>query len=613
MAELIRSWGHGQKVAPPHIPADELYTRRGAATGCMLWGQDDTERMAVAPELDLSAVWDVLGTVDGFFCSSKIQTDKSMLEHPTPQYFQMWYFWALHTYRHCFVGSKPRQAQVSTGASVGWLLRDCMYFGLKGRLFANKRETANDLHGAIVTAYEELDPSIQVPLAKGRIGTQHKIEFASGGSIKIDSAEGRSPGAGTSPDRVLLTEYGEIDGQEELLKQLFPAYERRQNARDLIETTPGRLESLHRSQWNDSLNSMGRLNMPDGSTGSEYYPLFFEWWFGTEFTESVPRGFNPTAEEGELLNRCRGLTYENLQWRRKILAKGWTAQAFETKYPSSPYHGWVGTDKPTFPPELIDELLRDATSDVLCPYNFELGCSIIETPKPGTTYYIFADSAGLDGDGDPSAFTVFDQDWNEVAFFEAVEDSHKFALRLERVGEYYRCGSHAAMLIVEANESSCLGVLKNLVSQGKKINIYFAENNHMGWRATGKSVAEAEGKTLIALRDRDMTLRSTGTLQQLLSYSGTWRHKRIRGANGAKHHFDRARTIMMAGSLLPSFTKKLINKRPSRLGVAQNNQGELDLTPRPRCPPSAEAQAFVKNGIAPVIRSNSWLWQRGGK
>ena len=51
------------------------------------------------------------------------------------------------------------------------------------------------------------------------------------------------------------------------------------------------------------------------------------------------------------------------------------------------------------------------------------------------------------------------------------------------------------------------------------------------------------------LRQEDLHIRSRGMLHQLLNYDGT-RKKRVRGEDGTIHHFDRARTAVMAADIL---------------------------------------------------------------
>lgn len=588
---------------PPYIPPEEMYTTQGEATGCNLWGRNGED-----PLLDIDTIWELLEAPGAFFSACEIKLDDSIFGNPTLSYYQHWLFYALHTQQHVFVGSKPRQAMFSVGAGIGWLLRDCMYFGLNGYFYAHKSKTAEELHNQIVHAYENLDRSLRIPLKKGRLGTKGKLEFASGGAIQIDSAQGRSPGAGSSLDRLHLSELGEIDNQLELSVQLLPAYDRRPNARGLIETTPGRLGTWHRTQWDNSLTSMGQVLLPDGSTGSKYYPVFAEWWFGPNFSKDPPVSFEPNPDEQALLDRCKGMSESNLQWRRETLvSNGWSAHDFELKYPSTPYHGWSGTNNPTFPPELISSLLDSSISDVVVDYDRELGCSIIEKPVEKTKYFIFADSAGLDGGGDPSAFTIFDEDWTEVAFFESVVDAHKFTHMLVKIAAYY----NQAVLVIENNHQACLGVLKQLMMEGMRINVYYNEQNKIGWNASGKSINEAEGHTLRALMDGDMRIRSSGTLHQLLAYSGVWRHRRVKGANGLTHHFDRARTVIMAGALLPEFTRKL-NLRAKK----RRDEAKVVVVPEPPVrksilEPTKEELERFQRGPRKVTRTNCWQWQAG--
>ena len=101
------------------------------------------------------------------------------------------------------------------------------------------------------------------------------------------------------------------------------------------------------------------------------------------------------------------------------------------------------------------------------------------------------------------------------------------------------------MIAVESNAAACIAILKE---NGAK-NLLWTDRTHPGWYATSKRVQEAEALLVRMLHQRDIELRSRGLLHQLLSYDGS-RKKRVKGIDGVTHHFDRARTAVMAADIL---------------------------------------------------------------
>jgi hypothetical protein len=101
------------------------------------------------------------------------------------------------------------------------------------------------------------------------------------------------------------------------------------------------------------------------------------------------------------------------------------------------------------------------------------------------------------------------------------------------------------LLAVESNAAACIALLKD---NGAK-NLLWTNRNHPGWYATEKRLREAEARLVKMLADQDLKLKSRGMLHQLLNYDGS-RKKRVKGFDGVTHHFDRARTAVMAADVL---------------------------------------------------------------
>ena len=219
------------------------------------------------------------------------------------------------------------------------------------------------------------------------------------------------------------------------------------------------------------------------------------------------------------------------------------------------------------------------------------GCREIEPPVLGEQYIITADPAGFGGTGDKSALTVWDAlARKEVAFWEDREPPDRFARRLLRVQERY-C---RALLVVESNATACIALLKD---SGAK-RLLWTNRNHPGWYATEKRLQEAEARLVRLLREKDLLLRSRGLLHQLLNYDGS-RKKRTKGIDGATHHFDRARTAVMAADVLSRrrFVRGGVEVVPERIS------GQVTIADLDRHNHRVKSQS--KNPHAPPPRS--WM------
>ena len=247
------------------------------------------------------------------------------------------------------------------------------------------------------------------------------------------------------------------------------------------------------------------------------------------------------------------MTYENLAFRRLALETEFAGdeRLFSSKYPSDAYDGWVGSDNPIMPVDVLKPALARAVPD---PAIGIFGCCELEAPEEDKKYVITADPAGYGASGDKSALTVWDAiDRREVAFWEDREDPGRFASRLMMVQRRY----NTAMLVVESNATACIAVLKD----GRCKNLLWTDRTHPGWYATDKRLQEAEARLVRMLRQSDIDIRSRGLLHQLVNYDGS-RKKRVKGHDGITHHFDRARTAVMAADVLSrrKFTKAAIEE-----------------------------------------------------
>tara|TARA_R110001583_G_scaffold24054_1_gene88154 strand:+ start:172 stop:1821 length:1650 start_codon:yes stop_codon:yes gene_type:complete len=485
-------------------------------------------KYAEAPGIHPGKVRAMFSTPDAFVSMCQIVRENESIGYMEPTPTQRMVLEAYDSHNWIMV-DKFRQAKITT-ISVMLLLRDCMYLeGVKGLLIAERQDTAEDIFERILFAYQRLPSDVRMPLVPGKKAGATQMQFIHGGGIKVLTAGGRSPAIGRSIDRLVITEFGEAQWQRKAAINIFPTVNKRPNAKVILESTPGRAGSHHEQMWRSSLEGASR-----------FHPVFLKWWHD-DSCRADAASLQLSPAEVDYMERHDGMTHGAMAFRRKSLGTEFVGDTrlFSSKYPSDPYDGWLGSTNPIMPAEVLKPALERALTD---PDMGRHGCHEIERPKAGHRYLITADPAGFGSTGDKSALTVFDAvERREVAFWEGREAPDRFERRLLVVQERYLM----AMLAVESNATACIAILKD---NGAR-NLLWTDRNHPGWYATNKRLQEAEARLVQMLRQGDLELRSRGLLHQLLNYDGS-RKKRVKGLDGATHHFDRARTAVMAADIL---------------------------------------------------------------
>lgn len=498
-------------------------------------------QIVVAPSMDPKAVNQIFAVPEAFVSMCKIVREDESTGYLNPTRAQIQTIRAIEANRWTFV-TKYRQAKITTITLMHLLLRDCMYLqGIAGMLIADTNATAEMAFKRLRFAYESLPDPVKMPLAAGSKGSKKELEFVHGGNIVIKSLEGRAPAVGHSIDRLHITELGEALHQQKAIINLFPGINKRPNAKLVVESTPGRAGSYHERMWHEALRREG-----------QFFPLFLEWWKDETCRLPVPSNFRPGEAELEYLGNHPGMDMENLYFLRTRLRSEFVGdwRLFGSKYPSDPYDGWIGSQRPMMPEEVLRTLLETALED---PTEGAHGCGEFEAPIEGRTYEIYADPTGFGSVGDPAALTVFDtEDLREVAVWSGREAPDRFAVRIDLVSKRY----NNARAVVESNHAGCITALRDL-----GVRITFSKRQP-GWYATHKRIAQAEFALVRLLREDDMIIRSRAGLQQLLRYDGDF-SRREKGDDDIGHHFDRARTYIMAADLL-SKAKKYNDRRSAR-------------------------------------------------
>ena len=538
-------------------------------------------KLTSLPGLNMSKVHAMFSTPWAFVSMCQIVREDESIGYLDPTNIQMKFLQACSDHRWV-ITSKFRQAKITT-PSVMLLLRDCMYLeGVKGVLIAERQDTAEDIFERILFAYSRLPDDVKVPTQDGRKPGTTQIHFIHGGGIKVLTAGGRSPAVGRSIDRLLITEFGEAQWQQKAAINIFPAVNKRPNARVILESTPGVSGSHYETMWRKALEGQE----------SRFHPVFLEWWLDPSCRNSI-EGFMPTEEELEYAKRHPNMSLENLAFRRQSLGTEFIGDTrlFSCKYPSDPLDGWLGASNPVMP---VDVLRARQADCVAPPTHAPNGSWELETPKLGRKYLVVADPAGFGGAGDYSALTVWDTlDRREVAVWEGREDPGTFSRRLLAVQRRY---NGDAMLAVESNAAACIAMLKD---RGTK-NLLWTDRNHPGWYATEKRIQEAEARFVRMLRENDITVRSKTLLHQLMDYDGSRRERKGDGQGNTKH-FDLARTAVMAGDIL-SRRRFVSDGNPAPVEEVEQTDGpRVTISDLDRFRRSQERSA--RNPFSPVSRS----------
>jgi len=496
--------------------------------------------------MDPTAVNRMFSVPEAFVSMCKIVREDESTGFLNPTQAQVRTIRAIEANKWTFV-TKYRQAKITTITLMHLLLRDCMYLqGIAGMLIADTNATAEMAFKRLRFAYESLPEPVKMPLASGSKGSKKELEFIHGGNIIIKSLEGRAPAVGHSIDRLHITELGEAIHQQKAIINLFPGINKRPNAKLVIESTPGRAGSFHERMWHEALRREG-----------QFFPLFLEWWKDETCRIPAPKDFVPTEAELDYMGSHHGMDLDNLFFMRTRLRSEFVGDTrlYSAKYPSDAYDGWIGSQRPMMPEDVLRRLLDSAIED---PQEGSHGCGEFERPMEGREYEIYADPTGFGSVGDPAALTVFDKaDLREVAVWSGREAPDRFAVRIQLVSQRY----NNARAVVESNHAGCITALKDL-----NVKMTYSKRQP-GWYATSKRIAQAEFAIVRLLREADLAIRSRAGLQQLLRYDGDF-SRREKGDDNEGHHFDRARTYVMAADLL-SKAKKYNDRR-----AARNSQGE---------------------------------------
>lgn len=516
--------------------------------------------------------------------------------------------------------TKYRQAMYSTWIALGLLLRDCLYFeSCRGLLVANDDKTVEELFERITTAYRILREQTGyevVPPLDGRPDPSVQALKLHRGSIKCVTGRGLSPGVGRSLARLHLTEIGEIrpaSMQRKLMRNLMPSISRRPNARVWFESTPGESGCPAHTTWLNSMEGKGYF------AGVRGRSCFLEWWLDPTCRLPVDENFVRTQEEIEYIASCAGgvgtfpeyaakdpetgklignalsgsftpqleITDEHLMFRRQEMATTFdnSPRQYASKFPHQPLAGWLGSENPQLPEDVLSTLLGSAVVDDTVKYSHDSGLHWMKDGPPDArlVYLLTADPKRPVEGADPAGLCAWeltpDGGCEEVGFWQGGDDPAAFADRiltasrwLRDSAEWYingddgqpRLMTPAELLRLEvmsagdeplsAVESVTDGCVSVLSMEGyEDVNLFHSRtkrSGHTGWYTSAKLLRDATSFTIKELREGRLIPRSRGTISQSMSWDGANKNKRESDGTGGYHHYERARCLVMAGHVM---------------------------------------------------------------
>lgn len=287
---------------------------------------------------------------------------------------------------------------------------------------------------------------------------------------------------------------------------------------------------------------------------NDFTPIFFPWFsdpnYSSEFIDDEEKqnfidevnavhpdaSGKPVHTEEWLLIQQFGVTYEQLNWRKKTIANkcGGDLDMFHQEYPATPEEAFIASGRPKFNLKAVKEYeiacvsptkqgeLSMSSSGVPKIYDDPKGnLKIWFSPEEDETYVIGADVAEGLVSGDYSVAIVLDSKLNVCAKWRGHIDPDLFGKELVKLGRLY----NEAYLAPEGNNHG-LTTIKSILNEEYwnifNTKIYDKINDEItkkiGWYTTRKTKPLAIDKLAEYIREKFLGIWDFDIIEELYSY-----------------------------------------------------------------------------------------------
>ena len=427
---------------------------------------------------------------------------------------------------------KPRQEGSSTFFTGVAFQHAAFRTGCHVAIIGNKKKTAKSLAEIANRFYKSCPLEIR-PKRHGKL--QRTLEFQDIDSkLDIASVQDDEPLRGETVQMVLGTElssWQESGGGEVWASVLNAVPE--DGGFFIAESTP--------KHHGDQLHM---LCMDAEKSDSKWLKVFIAWTMVNEYQKEVPPGWKPSKIVQEYWDEYPMITPQQAYWmqisglqkcNRKI-------DKFKQEYPINEYDCWAMTGDAVYDQTILRQWIQDIDGGTGLGLETDPWVRI-QAPIPADRYIIFCDPASSWSERDHYGVVILNiTKCEQAAEYLGHMSAYQMAQNLAKWGRMY----NEATIYVEANGVG-ESVLSHLVDNP---NISYRRVFHRtpnrrgrsrsrtpGWWSSVKTKREAEGFMQQLIEDESITIHSSRSLRQLLTYRGQWA-QRARDASGG--HYDLA-------------------------------------------------------------------------
>ena len=427
---------------------------------------------------------------------------------------------------------KPRQEGSSTFFTGVAFQHAAFRTGCHVAIIGNKKKTAKSLAEIANRFYKSCPLEIR-PKRHGKL--QRTLEFQDIDSkLDIASVQDDEPLRGETVQMVLGTElssWQESGGGEVWASVLNAVPE--DGGFFIAESTP--------KHHGDQLHM---LCMDSEKSDSKWLKVFIPWTMVDEYQKDVPPGWKPSKIVQEYWDEYPMITPQQAYWmqisglqkcNRKI-------DKFKQEYPINEYDCWAMTGDAVYDQTILRQWIQDIDGGTGLGLETDPWVRFQE-PIPADRYIIFCDPASSWSERDHYGVVILNiTKCEQAAEYLGHMSAYQMAQNLAKWGRMY----NEATIYVEANGVG-ESVLSHLVDNP---NISYRRVFHRtpnrrgrsrsrtpGWWSSVKTKREAEGFMQQLIEDESITIHSSRSLRQLLTYRGQWA-QRARDASGG--HYDLA-------------------------------------------------------------------------